>query len=147
MIPPDKLVLLDTGILVELARGKKAGQLIDERYQLRRRSERPLICVVTGGEILALARIWNWGTEKVARLHDLLRELVIVDINGKKVLEKYGEIQAYVKQNGIVLGDNDVWIATAASLADAVLLTEDKDYDSLHGRFLTREFVDPASLK
>jgi predicted nucleic acid-binding protein len=41
------------------------------------------------------------------------------------------------------LGDNDVWIAATASLADAVFLTTDRDFDPLHGIFLTREWVDP----
>lgn len=50
MIPENSLILLDTTVLVDLARGKKAGQTIDARYQLRQRKLRPLISVVTRGE-------------------------------------------------------------------------------------------------
>lgn len=147
MIPPDKLIVLDTVILVELARGKKAGSLIDAQYKLRTRSEKPLICVVTAGEILALARIWKWGQDKLSILDALLREIVVVDIHIQKVLERYSEIKAYAKESGLAIGDNDTWIAATTSVADAVLLTSDRDFNPLHGKFITREFVDPESLR
>jgi tRNA(fMet)-specific endonuclease VapC len=146
MIPPDKLVLLDTNILVDLARGKKAGQMIEGRFKLRERAEKPLISVVTVGEMLALARIFKWGKENLEKLDALFRELVIIDIHMRAVLDRFAEIKAFVKSNGNALHDNDTWIAACTSVADAVLITADKDFDPIHGRFITREYVDPATL-
>ncbi len=149
MIPPDSLVLLDTTILVDLARGKTAGEKIDERYQLRTRKEKPLISVVTHGEMLVLASVFGWGATKIAAMRDLLRELVTVDISKTKVLTHYGEITAYCRKNGInQLSDNDCWIAACTAAADACLLTGDRDFDPLHDKkFIRREYVDPESLK
>ncbi|MBI2899890.1 MAG: type II toxin-antitoxin system VapC family toxin [Planctomycetes bacterium] len=147
MIPENALVLLDTTILVELARGRTAGEKIDAKYRLRERREKPLISVVTHGEILTLARVWNWGAQKVEFVKDLLRELVIVDVSRRPVIERYAEIAAFAKANGLALSDNDAWIAATAAATDSWLLTEDKDFDSLHGKFIQREWVDLESLK
>ncbi len=147
MIPADKLIMLDTGILVYLARGREAGHKIDDRYLLRKRAERPLICVVTVGEILALAHIWGWGSDKIEKLKALLRELVVVDIHNQKVLDKYGEIRVLSRKNGFSLGDNDAWIAAAAAATGAVLLTGDRDFDPLSDKIISREYVEPSDLK
>ena len=55
MIGPNDPVLLDTGILVHLLRGDALGTHVDDAHQLRASAARPLICIVTVGEILTLA--------------------------------------------------------------------------------------------
>ncbi len=50
-----------------------------------------------------------------------------------------GEIRA------IALGKNDLWIAATAQVTGAAILTTDRDFDPLHGLFLQRDWIDPAS--
>nr|WP_157618605.1 hypothetical protein [Spirosoma spitsbergense] len=39
---------------------------------------------------------------------------------------------------------NDLWIAATASLLEAILITTDKDFDHLHGRFIEVIWIDPS---
>lgn len=145
MIPQNELILLDTNILIQLVRGKELGKRIDANYQLRARLERPLISVITVGEVMAFARKLNWAEKKVNELQKLLGELVIVDINHSSVLSKYAEISHYLESNGQPIGQNDMWIAATAMAANAWLLTTDKDFDRLTPIYLKREYVNPQS--
>ncbi|MGH7135461.1 MAG: hypothetical protein ACREHD_06950 [Pirellulales bacterium] len=60
--------LLDTNILVHLIRGKAVGKAIEANFGLHGGLNRSIICVVTVGETYSLARKWNWGQSRVARL-------------------------------------------------------------------------------
>ena len=147
MIPADALVLLDTSVLVHLARGKQAAEIIDSSYALRGRKERPLISVVTQGEMMAFARNHGWGDDKVGRLRVLLKELVTIDINSPDIIDRYAVLSDFCLRNGLSVGDNDRWIAATAAVTDSWLLTADKDFHPLFpGRF-KHEYVDPESLR
>jgi predicted nucleic acid-binding protein len=50
------LLLLDTSVLLHLLRGTAVGRSMDEAYALSTREERPLISIVTVGEVMAIAR-------------------------------------------------------------------------------------------
>ncbi len=136
------LVLLDTSILVHLIRESPLGKHVMEQEQLRSRGEQPLICVVTVGEMLSLGRHWKWGGPKLARLDELLSELVTVDISSRDVLERYAEIDHWCRENGKKLSKNDLWISAAASTAGATLLTTDGDFGPLEGKFLEQVCFD-----
>jgi tRNA(fMet)-specific endonuclease VapC len=145
MMAASRLLLLDTNVVIFLSRGGAIGQAIDARFQLRARAERPLLSAITLGEALAFAQFRNWGTPRIGTLRDLLREFVVLDIRSRAVLERYAEIDSFLKRNGRAVGDNDVWIAACASAADATLLTTDRDFDPLHGTYLDRVWIDPRS--
>lgn len=138
------LLLLDTNVVLHLVRGQATGLALDREFGLRMRPDRPLISVITIGEMLALAARLKWGVKKVAALKQLAEELVVVDVRNQTVLEKYAEIDAFMVKNGHPIGDNDVWIAATAAAAGASLLTSDKDFDPLHDVFLTRIFFNPT---
>src|SRR6266542_6644163 len=123
MTTASRLLLLDTNVVIFLSRGGAIGQAIDARFQLRARADRPLLSVITLGEALAFAQFRNWGQPRIVTLSGLLREFVVVDITPRAVLERYAEIDSFLKRNGRVVADNDVWIAACASAADATLLT------------------------
>lgn len=144
MTPASPGWLLDTSIIVHVLRADRLGRYLIEEQQLRARVEAPLVSIVTVGEMLSLGRQFGWGGQKLEYMHELLHELVIVDINSEPVLSSYAEIDAWCRQNGIALGKNDLWIAATAVATGAVLLTADKDFDPLHKRFLDRVFYDPA---
>jgi hypothetical protein len=50
------LVLLDTPALVHIIREDPVGRRMVDEQHLKSRPERPLACIVTHGELLALAR-------------------------------------------------------------------------------------------
>lgn len=142
-----KPFLLDTNILVHLIRQNEVGRRIDKAYALTASLGASLISVVTVGEMKSFARQLGWGEQKRERLADLVEEMVTIDINHPEILERYSEIDSYLVKSGRTVGDNDVWIAATASVADAVLLTTDKDFDPLHGRFIERIWIDPGTPK
>jgi predicted nucleic acid-binding protein len=136
-------ILLDTSVVVHLARGNPTGQAMDRYFGLRERKERPLLSIVSVGELLSFARQRNWGETKVGRLRELVAELVVLDLQREPVLERYADIDAYCKTNGLSVGNNDVWIAATAAAAGAILVTNDKDFDALDPRFVRRAYFDP----
>lgn len=140
------LVILDTNILVHLVRGKAAGRHLDRTYGLSSAAVRPLISVTTVGECLSLAKQFAWGSNKEKLLLDLLKQLVIVDINDRNVFDAYADIDFASRKGGHKMGKNDLWVAAVAVAANGWLLTTDKDFLPLDSVFLRVEWVDPASL-
>jgi tRNA(fMet)-specific endonuclease VapC len=136
-------VLLDTGILVHLMRNDALAKKAAEDHSLSTRVDKPLICVVSVGEALAFARKRSWGAPRVEKLVELLRQLVVVDINSAEVLEAYASVDAWCHSNGKVLGKNDLWIAATSSVTGAHLLTTDRDFDALEGLFVNRTCYAP----
>lgn len=124
--------LADTNILLHVLRASSLGRHLIDGAQFRARKDAPQICIVTHGEILVLARANNHGPDKVARLEELLRELVIIDINSQPVIEAYAGIDVSSRQQGKKMGKNDLWIAACAVATRSVLLTTDNDFDHLH---------------
>ncbi len=142
-----KPFLLDTNILVHLVRDKELGRRINTAYDLTRTLGTALISVVTVGELQSFAQQCGWGEEKRKKVADIVGEVVIIDINHQEILDRYGEIDTFLVKAGRTVGDNDVWIAATASVADATLLTTDKDFDPLDGKFIQRFWIDPGRFK
>ena len=136
-----ELLLLDTNVVLHVVRGNEIGQRVDSLFQIRHRSDRPLISIVSIGECLALARHWNWGMARRATLEQLLRELVVVDIQSRDVLDRFAELYSWSRAHGRALGDNDLWIAATAAAASAHLITTDADFDPLHPQHVRRTYV------
>ena len=109
MIPPEALILLDTNILVHLVRWKSLGQKIDAEYQLRARDERPLVSIITVGELYSLAKKWSWGAGKRGKLEELVREFPVVNINSNLVLHQYAELDVLTESAGRKMKQNDLW--------------------------------------
>lgn len=140
-----RLVLFDTNILVRTIRRDALGTLAAADALAMSPTERPLISVVTVGEIKSFAHRLQWGARKLADLDKLLRELVVVDINAAPILDRYAEIDSWSQGQGKTLGKNDLWIAATASVTRAVLLTTDADFDPLHEVYLERIRYDAAT--
>jgi predicted nucleic acid-binding protein len=130
----ESLYLLDTNVLLLLARGGPLGREIDERFGLRAAKQRPLVCIVSHGEVWALARRNGWGDDKQLALQNVLDNLVTVDISHPRVIECYVEIELSSQAHpdgDRNMGKNDLWIAAATKAAGATLLTTDLDFDHL----------------
>ncbi len=146
MIAEDKLAVLDTNVLVHLARGRAAGRFVDEALGLSKRPERPLISVVTIGEIFSLAEQWNWGSGKKDQLTALLKNVVHVPVH-PMVVRRFAELDSFLIRSGRRIQQNDVWIAATASVLGGVLVTTDKDFNALaEAALIELCFVDPVSL-
>jgi tRNA(fMet)-specific endonuclease VapC len=138
-----KQFLLDTNILVQLVRANRLGEAIDSRFQLTANSERPLVCVVTVGEILALAKKLSWGASKIRLLESLLQQFTLLDIHSEEVLSTYAYLDFFLQKSGKSVEQNDIWIAATTIVARAHLLTTDKDFDPLYPAYLDRTWIDP----
>jgi tRNA(fMet)-specific endonuclease VapC len=148
VIPASTPLLLDTNILIHLARGGVAAQRLEERYGLRSRRQTPFICIVTVGEMLAIARRNAWGGARLSALEQLAANLVVVGIDRDPVLRAYAEFDAELTRAGTRMGQqNDLWIAATAAATGAVVLSTDRDFDALHPARIQREWVDPESLR
>ncbi len=140
------LHLLDTNILILLARGKAIAHRTDARFGLRASATRPLICCVSLGEVWALAEKWGYGAPKRAVIHEMLDNSVIIDIHDPQVVKTYVEVYQFLHQlpggARTNIGENDLWIAAATRATGATLLTMDKHFDPLHPAIISREWID-----
>ena len=106
--------LLDTNIVLTLVRGNDLATRIDATYGLRASAVRPLISIVTHGEVRVLAERNRWGDAKRRALQRALDELVTVDIHHPAVLDAYVAIDLASQghpEGARNMGKNDLWIA------------------------------------
>lgn len=135
--------VLDTGVLVLLARGGPIGTSIAGTYGLLHAGVRPLISVVTHGELLAFVRRNAWGDKKLAIVRKMLENVVTIELS-QPVIEAYVELDyASAKHPGgaVNMGKNDLWIAATTRAANATLITTDTDFDHLYPDQIKREFI------
>ncbi|QNI31587.1 type II toxin-antitoxin system VapC family toxin [Alloacidobacterium dinghuense] len=142
------LYLLDTNILLALVRGKDLANYITQTYGLAEILKRPLISVVSHGELLAMAARQSWIEKKRESLNAVLASMITMDLNDPEILAGYVAVdQANLKVKGgsRALSNNDMWIAATTRAANAVLLTSDKDFLHLHPNVCAVEYVNPQS--
>lgn len=138
---------LDTNILVHFVREDGIAQHIHQQYSPLLADPRPLISIVTIGELRSLAIQWNWGEQKQDRMRFFLDYFWKMPIEKPEVLSAYPAIDAYSESIGRPMGKNDVWIAASAHVMNTHLLTTDTDFDHLHTVFITRIWIDPERNK
>ena len=142
--------LLDTSILVAYIRAGDVGEYVETQFGLRASPHRPLMSVVSIGEVLSLARKLPWGEKKKGLTHRLLQELVSVDINDQEILQAYAELDHFCLKTckpAQRIGQNDLWIAATASVTHATLLTMDKHFSKFHPKYLTRVYIDQDAVR
>lgn len=124
------LLVLDTNVIIHVTRETPHGRLLLEEEGLRSRVDRPLISVVSVGEVLAFSLRNGWQKKKLDRMNELLSELVEVDIS-PAITRRWAELDTFAKKHGRAIADNDLWIAASAVIADATLITTDNDFEPL----------------
>jgi len=145
---------LDTGILLGYIRAADYAKYVEQKYRLMEPANISIISIVSVGEIYSLAFQFQWGEQKKKKLEEILNEFHHADISIKQIVEKYAEIDAYSQgklagkklPKGMTsrnMGKNDLWIAASASVANAALLTTDKDFGHLNKEFLEVVIIDP----
>ncbi len=143
-------LLLDTSIVLALVRDKDLGKQITSQFGLKSAVHRPLISIVTVGEIWALADQFSFGESKREFLKKVLATLVVLDINHETVLDSYVKVDRACRRargGARVLSKNDLWIAATAVAANAVLVTTDKDFLCLHPEPCAVHYIDQVIPK
>ncbi len=138
------LYVLDTSILVHAVRRGRVWDRIRARYNLLAVEPRPVMSVVSVGEMRSLAYQRGWGREKRDQLDFLLGYFRRMSIDTPAVIEQYALIDSHSQRRGRSLGKNDVWIAATTVDLGGHLLTCDTDFDDLDTRFLARTWIDPT---
>lgn len=139
---------LDTSVLLSLIRGKQLGSYLNQTFGLSEVVNRPLISIVTHGELWAMAERNNWGSEKRAALVHMLNDLITLDLNDPQIIEGYIGVDQKSLSNpkgSRVLSDNDKWIAATARATKTLLLTTDQDFLHLHPEICSVHYIDPKS--
>lgn len=143
---PEPVYLLDTNVILHLVRGNEFGKYLAGTFGLLDAVNRPLVSIVTHGELLAIADRSGWGEKKREVLSTALENLVTIDLNHEQVLLNYVAVDRACRKNRggtRVISNNDTWIAATAKAADAVLLTTDRDFLHLNPKHCLVQFVDP----
>ncbi len=144
-ISASDILVLDTSVVVDVARNNRSGQAILETYSLKSRADRPLISVITTGEMLGIAKSQSWTSDKAKVLHELLSEFVKLELT-PEVVEAYSDLVALCRQQNHTMGQqNDMWIASTAKVTGAVLLTGDAGFNWLNPHFIRVEYIPRAS--
>lgn len=143
--------LLDTNIIVIYGRDSNVADLIEQEHEIFSGKHNLAISVVTLGELNSLSQQLKYGERRKRKMNTLVEDVFKIDINILKVIEKYGEIDAYsqrkledrpLHQSARNMGKNDLWIAATASAYDMVLITTDKDFNHLDGEFIKLKYID-----
>ena len=143
IVAGELLYLLDTNMLVHFVRASAIWKRVRDKYQPLLIDPRPVISVVTVGELRSLALQWKWGEKKLDQMEYALGFFKTLTIHEPDVIRAYAILDAHCEESGQSLGKNDLWIAATAAVTGAVLLTTDRDFDRLAPRFLNRDWIDP----
>lgn len=146
MSRPSVPYLLDTGIVGAIGYGGELADRIDADTGICLATWRPLICVVTRGEIVAFMHERGWGEKRRDGVQRLMSNLVCVNIDDPKIWDAFAELKNYARPNGWSIGDNDLWIAGTAKVLGATLLTTDKDFEPPHEAGLIRRMYFPPKV-
>lgn len=141
--------LLDTSILLHMSRGDAFGKYVRGAFDLDNLIYRPLVSIVTHGEIWVLADRNKWGENKRAECRRILGHVLTEDLGQDEILNAYVTVNRVAAQHPggkYNLGDNDLWIAATAAATGAVLLTTDKDFRIFHPDHVTVTWIDPADF-
>lgn len=141
------LNLFDSNILIHLVRESSLGDFIRHEYQPLLADPRPLISVVTEGELRSLMHQWKWGIRKKEQTQFFLQYFWRIPVDNEDVFAAYAMLDAFSESIGYSMGKNDLWIAAAAVSTGATIVTTDTDFDHLQPDFLAVDRIDPELFR
>lgn len=114
--------LLDTNICIYIAKYNPASV----RAHFAQHSANELaMSVITLGE-LRFGAEKSQAKEQAMAVIDELASLINVEALGEEVTEHYGDIRAKLQKSGLIIGNNDLWLAAHARSQDWVLVTNNE---------------------
>jgi len=142
-----KKFVLDTNILIHMVRNSPTAQRTIADLELNSGQQMLMISVVSLAEVRAFALKNEWGTAKMNRLNNLVKQFWTLDISSDNasLMAAYAEIDAFSQgrlkdrplgTSARNMGKNDLWIAATAHAAQATLISTDGDFDHLHPAFI-----------
>ena len=147
--------LLDTNILLGLAREASWARRTYHQFNLGDAGAISFTSVVCIGDILAIAERNGWGSKKRSTLERTLARLPDLPIQDPDILRVYALIDAWSQGTSVAapvgaappkpavrMSKNDLWIAATAHVTGAILLSTDKDFAHLDGIWLSYQFID-----
>ena len=147
--------LLDTGMLLGFIREAPWALRVRTQCDLGNEETMVFTSVICQGELRALAEKFGWGKDKRIQLEDVLNNFPTLDINKQPILNAYALIDAWTHGKSVVsprqtpppkpavpMKQNDLWIAATVHESKATLLSTDKDFDHLHGVWISFVYVD-----
>lgn len=135
--------VLDTNILVHFVRGSELWGDIRNRFNLFAIEPKPIVSVVSHGELRSLALQFEWGAAKLNQVEFCLEYFVRMTIDSDKAIKTYAELDHFSMQSGRKMGKNDLWIAASAVIERATLITMDSDFDHLVPLYFDRIRIEP----
>ena len=147
--------LLDTNILLGLAREAPWARWAYTRFNLGEPDAISFTSVVCKGEILAIAERNGWGPKKRTSLDAMLQGFPDLPIKDPRILRAYAVIDAWSCGKSVPapgdtppptparrMGKNDLWIAATTHASGATLLSTDGDFEHLGGVWFRYERID-----
>ena len=104
----------------------------------------PAYSIVTEAELRSFAEQQSWDVARRQQTAFLLGYFNRMVIEDERIIEAYVLLDNYSRRlstGAIKMGKNDLWIAATAYVLKAVLVTTDKDFDHLDGKYLIRLLI------
>lgn len=121
--------LLDTSVVLHATRrDSKVSQTIDARFSLSASRFKPALCEVSIGELYAFTQSQRWGEPRKALLQKQIDSALVIPISYPGIHVRWAEMSSALRAAGESVGQNDIWIAATAVVANLTLLSTDKDF-------------------
>jgi tRNA(fMet)-specific endonuclease VapC len=123
-------VLLDTDVFSYLTRN---GDTRGDAYRPHVRGKTVSISFITVGEIYFGAEKRKWGSRTLSSFLERLKAVVVVP-SDHEVCREFGRLKARLQEAGIVVADNDLWIAACALRHSVPLISNNrKHFEKISG--------------
>ena len=123
-------VLLDTDVFSYLTRN---GDTRGDAYRPHILGKTVSISFITVGEIYFGAEKRKWGNKTLSSFLERLKAVVVVP-SDHEVCREYGRLKARLREEGLVVADNDLWIAACALRHSVPLLSNNrKHFEKISG--------------
>jgi predicted nucleic acid-binding protein len=117
-------VLLDTDVFSYLTR---AHDTRGDAYRPYVAGKTVAISFITVGEIYFGAEKRKWGKQTLNAFLERLKAVVVVP-SDHEVCREYGKLKASLREAGIVIADNDLWIAACALRHSIPLISNNRKH-------------------
>jgi hypothetical protein len=148
VIDSETVIVLEALSVFHVALGDALGAHLVSEYKLGTRQPRPMISVVTVGEIMRIVHWKKYKAHEIATVKQLLHGFQFVGVL-PEIVEEFAVLAAALDLNAETKASSKVWVAaTCAAVGKgtrkAALLACDSDFRVFEQQGLQVEYVDPA---